>query len=139
MKCVRELLLAGADPSIKTHWGTATEIAAKQGYTEIAALLRQNERQFTCFFTGVDLTQGDQKIYVVEYLCNTGQNSDFDSAMTIIVSEGQENQSIKDSCKDYDGLVKASYADVICGPAPWPARSLPPHARALFYYTSGSG
>ena len=41
--CVRELILGGADPSIKTHWGTALELAEKEGHTEVVALLRSQQ------------------------------------------------------------------------------------------------
>ena len=63
-------------------------------------IVPEEERQVSCFYTKKDLTQGDEKIYVVEYLGGP-------KLVTVIVSEGHQWRKVN----TYEGLIKAQYPD----------------------------
>ena len=63
-------------------------------------IVPEDERQVSCFFTKKDLTQGDEKIYVVEYLGGY-------ELQTAIVSEGQQFRKVN----TFESPIKASYLD----------------------------
>ena len=63
-------------------------------------IVPEEERQVSCFYTKKDLTQGDEKIYVVEYLGGP-------KLVTVIVSEGHQWRKVN----GYESLIKAEYLD----------------------------
>ena len=63
-------------------------------------IVPEDDRQVSCFYTKKDLTQGDEKIYVVEYLGGP-------KLVTVIVSEGHQWRKVN----GYESLIKAEYLD----------------------------
>ena len=64
-------------------------------------MVPEEERQVSCFYTKKNLTLGDEKIYVVEYL-----GGPF-GLKTVIVSEGQQFRK----GNGYEALIIAQYPD----------------------------
>ena len=64
-------------------------------------IVPEEERQVSCFFTKKNLTLGDEKIYVVEYL-----GGPF-GLKTVITSEGQQFRKVN----GYEALIIAQYPD----------------------------
>jgi hypothetical protein len=64
-------------------------------------MVPEEERQVSCFYTKKNLTLGDEKIYVVEYL-----GGPF-GLKTVIVSEGQQFRKVN----GYEALIIAQYPD----------------------------
>ena len=68
--------------------------------TAEVVMVPEEERQVSCFFTKKNLTLGNEKIYVVEYLGGP-------KLVTVIVSEGHQWRKVN----TYEGLIKAQYPD----------------------------
>ena len=64
-------------------------------------MVPEEERQVSCFYTKKNLTLGNEKIYVVEYL-----GGPF-GLKTVITSEGQQFRKVK----GYESLIIAQYPD----------------------------
>ena len=67
----------------------------------LPVMVPEEQRQVSCFYTKKNLTLGDEKIYVVEYL-----GGPF-GLKTALVSEGQQFRKVN----GYEALIIAQYPD----------------------------